>query len=253
MHHPEQGTPLWPDYLFSCLVLPHKSEDRKKIREEHQSQARSARCDTASTDLPWQNAQGHRAAGHTQPADTPWVLIHPSALFCILFLCFSASLPSHTISRADPQIWLRIWSLPVSATLYQQLCCDPVSSASAPGTACWAHSCKKPFPAWYSPTTPPAQSHPGPLRRRESFLWARQGVKPWERLGAESQLRGRSGFTSKTWVTSSFKGGSVPWSQQFHPLSPSGRLTWAASGICNQQKGTKMSNLTNSYLHWKIN
>lgn len=189
---------------------------------------------------------------HTETADTSWVLIYSSALSVFCSLCFSASSLSHTISKADPWIWLGIWSLPFSL-MYISSCAvtQTISSASAPGTACCAHSCRKPFPAWYNPSTPPAQNHPGPPRR-ESFLSAWQGVRPWERLGAESHLRGRSGFTSKTWVTSSFKGGTVPWSQQFDHLSP-GRLTRAASGICNQEKGTKMSNLTYSYLDWKIN
>lgn len=52
MHHPEQGTPLWPDYLFPCLILPNKREDRKEIREEHQSQARSAPCALLSQHWP---------------------------------------------------------------------------------------------------------------------------------------------------------------------------------------------------------
>lgn len=206
----------------------------------------------ASTDLPWQKAQGH---GDSWGLGTIyWLSIYFSALSCVLFpLLFCLfTIPSN----------FKSWPMDLAYNLEfaflshvdQQLCCDPVSSASAPGTAYCVHSCKKPFPAWHNPSSPPAQSHPGPLRRRrESFLWARQGGKLWERLGAESQLRGRSGFTSKTWVTSSFKGGTVPWSQQFDHLSPSGRLTGAASGICNQQKRTKMSNMTNSHLDWKIN
>lgn len=189
-----------------------------------------------SSDLPQQRAQGGPA--HTASRHTLGFYIF-LCLFCSLFPLLFCLFTIPYNFKSWPMDLGRIWSLPFS--LMDIISCavtQTISSASAPGTACCAHSCKKPFPAWYNPSTPPAQSHPGPPRRRESFLWARQGVKPWERLGAEPQLRGRSGFTSKTWVTSSFKGGTVPWSQQFDHLSP-GRLTRAALGSATHKREPK--------------
>lgn len=123
---------------------------------------------------------------------------------------------------------------------------------------------QKHLSAWHNPPAPPSpgcsnlptQRNLGPRRmRRAACPYARQGAKPWERLGAGSQHRGRSGSTSKTWVTSSFKGGPVP-------REPAVRLLplisfWEARaggerglppGFAVKQKGTKMSNPTNSCL-----
>lgn len=94
--------------------------------------------------------------------------------------------------------------------VYQQLCCDPDNQLSlSPRYSLLCSLLQKTLPCLvqliYSPSSEP------PWATKKGIIpVSLAGCEERERLGAESQLRGRSGFTSKTWVTSSFKGGTGP-------------------------------------------
>lgn len=188
----------------------------------------------------------------------------PYSLLCSVW--FSAFSISHTTSKAAR--WIRLKNLSLCFSLAYIGRCAVTQLSFAYTYTCCIYSCKSTSPPGTTRLLPRAQAAATRQLSATSGRggwegaacpYARQGAKPWERLGAGSRHRGRSGSTSKTWVTSSFKGGTVP-------REPAVRLLplisfWEARaggerglppGFAIKQKGTEMSNPTNSCLDWKI-
>lgn len=126
----------------------------------------------ASIHLPRREAQGH---GLTLPAVTArpacccsasgthqihLIFWHPPLPFpSPCSISFSASLPSHTTSRAAPWLWLTELSSRFSLTLTGRAVPLAAGSAPVPRTALRSYSSKEPctqkhLSAWHNPATP---------------------------------------------------------------------------------------------------
>lgn len=252
MHHPEQGTPLWPDCLFPCLILPNKREDRKEIRAPERSKI----CPLCPAE-PALTSHGRKpramvtallGLGHSQQTHLGFKKYIPLPFSVFCSLCFSSSLQFQKLTRGFGL------EFGVYLSPYQQLCCDPVSQLSLSSRYSLLCSLlRKTFPAWYNPIYSPSSELPWATKEKGIIPVSQAGCEALGEAGSWVPAPWEIRLCKQNLVTSSFKGGTVPWSQQFNHLSPSGKLTRAASGICNQQKGAKISNLTNSYHDWKIN
>lgn len=128
MHHPEQGTPLWPDCLFPCLILPNKREDRKEIRAPERSKI----CPLCPAE-PALTSHGRKpramvtallGLGHSQQTHLGFKKYIPLPFSVFCSLCFSSSLQFQKLTRGFGL------EFGVYLSPYQQLCCDPVSQLS---------------------------------------------------------------------------------------------------------------------------
>lgn len=150
--------------MFPCLTLPHEKEEKERDKRRAPEPSKICTLCPAEPALT-SHGRRHRAMGtalpglgHTQPADTPRVLIYFSALFCILLpLLFCLYYPIQ-FQKLTHGLGLEFGVCLSPSCISSCAVTQTASSASAPGTACCVHSCKKPFPAWHNPSTPPAQA-----------------------------------------------------------------------------------------------